>query len=245
MRTVVDRDLLDAAPASVARPFMAHRWSWLSFLHWPCEPAAVQALLPPGVEADVFDGSAWVGLVPFHLTVRLPARAPALPWMARTPEVNTRTYVRGPDGRRGIWFFSLDASRLAAVLAARAWYRIPYRWASMRMSVGGNVARYDCVRRSAPAVFRSAIEIGEPVALRDLSDVERFLICRWRLYSRARDGRVLVSEIDHDPWPLHRARPASLDESLLQASGLSRPDCAPLTHYSPGVDVRWRRRYAV
>ena len=27
----------------------------------------VQRLLPAGVEVDTFDGSAWVGLVPFHM----------------------------------------------------------------------------------------------------------------------------------------------------------------------------------
>ena len=49
-----------------------------------------------------------------------------LPWLLEFPETNVRTYAVGPSGERGVWFFSLDASRLAAVVTARATYRVPY-----------------------------------------------------------------------------------------------------------------------
>ena len=37
----------------------------------------------------------------------------------------------GPDGREGLWFFSLDAARLEPVLVARSAYALPYKWAAM------------------------------------------------------------------------------------------------------------------
>src|SRR5918912_739696 len=56
-------------------------------------------------------------MTPFLMEgVRAPL-VPAVPWLSRFPEINVRTYVRDGRGRRGIWFFSLDAARLAAVLA--------------------------------------------------------------------------------------------------------------------------------
>ena len=80
-----------------------------------------------GLTVETMDGSAWVGLVPFFLRVGLPG-VPSVPWLSRFAETNVRTYVRSRDGARGIWFFSLDAARLGAVVTARATYRIPYFW---------------------------------------------------------------------------------------------------------------------
>src|SRR5947208_12400272 len=90
-------------PEPVVRATMVQRWALLTFLHWPLPPDRVACLLPAGLELDVFEGSAWVGLIPFRLTVRAP-RMPAVPWASTTPEINLRTYVRGADGRVGIWF---------------------------------------------------------------------------------------------------------------------------------------------
>ena len=234
LKTQDDPDLGPHAPRAIKRPFMAQRWRDVSFLHWRCDAEAMQRLLPPGVEVDRWDGSAWVGVIPFHLSVRLPAWAPAIPWLQTTPEVNVRTYVRGPDGRRGIWFLSLEASRLAVVATARAWYRIPYRWARTHVAVQDRTVTCETHRRSAS--FSATLEVGEQVD--ELSPLERFLICRWRLYSPGRGGRVWVSEIDHAPWRLRRARVTGCDESLVAPV----PEGLPVAHHSPGVDVRWARR---
>lgn len=114
-------------PHRVERASMSHRWDNLTFLHWPVAPQLVQALLPPGLEVETFEGSAWVGLVPFEMLVSLPSGG-AAPWLCNFAETNVRTYVRGPDGSTGVWFLSLEASRLAAVVTARATYRLPYYW---------------------------------------------------------------------------------------------------------------------
>ena len=60
----------------------------------------MQKLLPAGVEVDTFDGSAWVGLIPFHMDgLGFPGLAP-LPYVGSFPEVNVRTYVRA--SKRGV-----------------------------------------------------------------------------------------------------------------------------------------------
>lgn len=74
-------------PLPIDRALMVQRWLTLTFLHWRYDPAVVQALLPSGLRVDVRDGVAWVGLVPFWMTVRVPL-VPSLPWLSRFCETN-------------------------------------------------------------------------------------------------------------------------------------------------------------
>jgi uncharacterized protein YqjF (DUF2071 family) len=230
---------------------MRMRWSELTFLHWPYEPDRVQRLLPSGLTAETFDGSAWVGLVPFRMTVRA-SRGPAVPWVSFFPETNVRTYVRAPDGATGIWFFSLDAAQPGAVLAARAWLGLPYEWARMVVRVDGgggdgSVVRYRCARHDRPGrraghprprpTSTADVRIGPPIDRADVSDLEEFLTARFRLYSVVR-GSLLSMPAEHGPWPLYRAGTLGLRDRLVEAAGLPPPAGDPLVLYSPGVDVR-------
>ena len=230
---------------------MRMRWSELTFLHWPYEPDRVQRLLPSGLTAETFDGAAWVGLIPFRMTVRA-SRGPAVPWVSYFPETNVRTYVRAPDGSTGIWFFSLDAAQPGAVLAARAWLGLPYQWARMAVRVDGSggdgsVVRYRCARHGRPGrrsgharprpTSTADVRIGPPIDRGDVSGLEDFLTARFRLYSAVR-GSLLSMPAEHGPWPLQRARTLGLRDRLVQAAGLPAPAGDPLVLYSPGVDVR-------
>jgi uncharacterized protein YqjF (DUF2071 family) len=131
-------------PFTVGKPVMRQRWERLTFLHWAYDPDAVQRLLPAGLTVDTFDGVAWVGLVPFFMRVHTPGDR-GVPWVSNFCETNVRTYARDRAGRAGIWFLSLDAARLGAVATARASYRLPYFWSSMRLTAqpqpGGDLER--------------------------------------------------------------------------------------------------------
>ena len=87
-------------------------------------------LVPDVFDLDLFDGEAWLGVVPFHMTNVGLRATPALPWLSAFPELNVRTYVRVAD-RPGVYFFSLDAGRRLAVAAARALLNLPYYAADM------------------------------------------------------------------------------------------------------------------
>src|SRR3954471_5650370 len=124
------------------------RQSWLdvSFLHWRYDPAVVRPLVPRGLELDLYDGAAWVGLVPFKIEGLTLPHAPSIPYLSNFPETNVRTYAIDRKGGRGVWFFSLDAARLLAVVGARAGYALPYFWSRMRISCDGKTARYSSER---------------------------------------------------------------------------------------------------
>jgi uncharacterized protein len=224
---------------------MYHRWSDLTFIHWRYPAALVQSMLPDGLTVEEFDGSAWIGLTPFLMEgVRAPG-VPALPWLSHFPETNVRTYVRDAHGRSGLWFLSLDAGRLPAVLGARAGYRLPYYWSEMSVRVEGERLGYRCRRRwPGPAGARcdADVERGTPLAQAERDELAHFLTARYRLFTVVA-GRLACAEVEHPAWPLHHARLIHLNQDLLQSAGLPAPNHDPILHASPGVPVRvgmWR-----
>lgn len=230
---------MDTQPPRVARPVMYHQWNWITFLHWRYPPEAVRGFLPPGLTADIRDGTAWIGLSPFLMEGIRPPGLPPLPWLSRFGEVNVRTYVRDARGRRGVWFFSLDAARLPAVLAARSGYRLPYFWSDVRVKVAAGRIAYRCRRRrgSRRAQCDADVEMGAPLAGAGRGELAEFLTARYRLFTVIA-GRLAAAEVEHAPWPLHRATVLRLDQDLLESAGLPAPAGDPLAYVSPGVSAR-------
>ena len=219
---------------------MLQDWLHLTFLHWRYHPPAVQRLLPPELTIDTFDGSAWIGLVPFEIRNLRPPAMPSIPWLSNFAETNVRTYAIGPDGSRGVWFFSLDAARLAAVVGARASYRLPYFWASMQLDHrDGSVAYHSRRRWPRPAAesTKIAIEPGPAFEPDALGELDHFLTARYRLFTLF--GRKLAcAPIEHERWPLRRAGVRDCQQTLVQAAGLPEPTGDPLAHYSESILVR-------
>ncbi len=211
---------------------MRQTWKRLTFLHWPYDPALVRPLVPKGLELDTFDNAAWIGLVPFEIY-----NVPGIPHF---PETNVRTYVIGPDGSRAVWFFSLDAARLSAVIGARAAYGLPYFWARMRVTSEDGAIRYSS-RRKWPHSPKSTSDIvvkpGDPFRPEELGGHDLFVTARFRLYSVAR-GKLSYAQIEHPPWPLARATVLELNQTLIESSSLATPGGAPLVHYSEELDVQ-------
>lgn len=224
-------------PVTVRRPVMTMRWDLLTFIHWRLPVDAVQRLLPDGLRASTFDGSAWVGLVPFLMDVSFPVIG-GIPGLSVFPETNVRTYVEAEDGSQGIWFFSLDADRASAVMAARLGYRLPYMWSAMAIDTRPGRVTYTARRRwPGPRGTQSILSV-RPGELIDSPDpLEHFLTARWGLFTQLR-SRLAYAPVDHPAWPLQRADLAYLDDELVEAAGYPAPAGTPLVHYSDGVEVR-------
>ncbi|MCY7286890.1 MAG: DUF2071 domain-containing protein, partial [Cryobacterium sp.] len=123
------------APRLAGRASASQRWSHLMFVHWRVDAAVVAPLLPEGLVPDEFDGTSWVGLIPFVLDRATVFGSPPIPYFGTFVEVNVRLYAVDVYGHRGVVFVSLEASRLAAVLAARALFSIPYMWSRTGLEV--------------------------------------------------------------------------------------------------------------
>jgi len=218
------------------------KWRSLLFVHWIVSPDALRPLVPAGLEIDLFEGKAYVGLVAFEMHDVRPSRwLPPVPTARRFEEVNVRTYVHAGGRDPGIWFFSLEASSALAVLGARAFYHLPYYWA--RMSTGPaheGIVGYASERRwesDVPAKLDVRYEVGDPLDAPRDGTLEHFLVERYYLYARADGGALLRGQVHHTPYPVQRARVVEMQESIVAADGIARPEQRASELWSPGVDV--------
>lgn len=223
---------------------MTQRWNDLLFAHWPVPAESIAALLPEGLEADIFEGSAWLGVVPFWLD-RIKVRGIAtIPGMRSFPDLNVRTYVRDAHtGTPGMYFFSLDATNLLAVALAHTFFHLPYHWAEMRLDQRSEREFSFYSRRRFthhPVVFEARYRGLGPT--RKLSEarsgsLEFFLMERSSLFTRNHAGQAVRSNLHHVPWPLEEAEADIQRNDLALSIGIELPDIQPVLHYSRRLAV--------
>jgi uncharacterized protein YqjF (DUF2071 family) len=233
---------------------LRNTWDDLAFVHWPYEPAEVQALLPDGLRVDTFpsdDGrpQAWVSLVPFRMRRAGPTWLPPLPWISTFAETNVRTYVVDAAGHRAVWFLSLDATRLPVVAFARWAIGFPYVWSRMSIvrepgPASGRLGErwtYETVARRWPrtpaARTKLVVENGEPV---EPTPLDEFLTARWGTVAEWR-GRLRHHPVDHPPWVLREGSIVELADSAVTAAGLRPPTGEPVVRVAERLDARFGR----
>jgi uncharacterized protein YqjF (DUF2071 family) len=239
-------------------PLPARKWSWrqswcdLLFAHWPIPAASLRPLVPEQLAIQQFDGTAWISIIPFRMRGVAKRGWPPLPWFSAFPELNVRTYVE-LDGKPGIWFFSLDAARRAAVFVARRFFGLPYFHARIAVEVSGDGLRYQSRRLPVAASDRAApwslplehAPANLSVRYRAVSapyealpgGLEQWLVERYRLYSRDRSGVIHSADVHHLPWRLQRAEADFTANTMLDPLGLTLPSEPPLLHFAGQLDV--------
>lgn len=231
-------------PIPPGRWAMTQRWNDLLFAHWRVPAAQMAHLMPEGVQVDTFEGSAWLGAVPFWMD-RIKFRVlPPIPGASSFPELNLRTYVRDHrTGTPGVYFFSLDAGNLAAVLVARTMYHLPYYWAQMRIQQQSEREfQFSSKRRFAgrPVNFKATYRGLGPtrkMAESRPGSLEYFLTERYCLFTQNGGGHVVRANIHHIPWPLENAEAVIEENDLAAAIGIALPDEEPVLHYARRLAV--------
>lgn len=224
---------------------MRQSWSSIVWCHWRVPEADVAGRLPPGVRPDLFDGSAWVGVVPFEmrdLRVVVAGRdLPSVPTAASFSEVNVRTYVIGPNGP-GVWFDTLDASSRLGSLVARAAWSLPYVPSRIAASAtDGPSTRAWSVERPDGTTTGISVTAGDVIG--DTTALDEFLTERYALYARAwwAPKRSLWAPVAHDPWTLRAAHDVTVGPELVRAAGYhvaGMPEhvrCGDAAHVRVGV----------
>ncbi|MDQ3814719.1 MAG: DUF2071 domain-containing protein [Armatimonadota bacterium] len=233
------------------RIVMRPHWHHLLFLHWAVAPEQLRPFLPPGLELDLYEGRAYAGLIPFTMTGVRPVWAPRFPGRFNYEdfhEINVRTYVRRAGGDPGVWFFSLDAANALAVRAARVWYKLPYHYARISLTINeaereegveAPIIDYSSERLwPGPTPATCAVRYrptGVP-APAQAGTLEHFLVERYILYSYAR-GHLFSGRVHHAPYSLQGAELHELEESLVAAAGITHGDEVPIAYYAREVDV--------
>lgn len=232
---------------------MSQRWCDLLFAHWPVPMAALRPRIPERLEIETFDGTPWIGVVPFRMEAVRPRWLPAVPWLSAFPELNLRTYVR-LDDRPGVFFFSLDATNPVAVSLARRLFLLPYFRAEMACERRGEAVAYRSkrVHPGAPgARFEGRYAPAGEVFQAEPGSLEHFLTERYCLYTSGASvgrasGELYRGEIHHGPWPLQPAEATLAVNTLLDPV---RPEGAageaPHLLFARSLDVRvWPLRRA-
>ncbi|MCY9695065.1 YqjF family protein [Paenibacillus alginolyticus] len=224
------------------KPWIMHQiWNDLLFAHWPISIETLRPLLPAHIPIDTFDGTAWIGVVPFHMSGIAPRGLPPLPYFSAFPEINVRTYVT-IQGKPGVYFFSLDAHNRFAVEAARFAFHLPYFYAHIQVQhQAENTIFYQSLRkdnRARHGEFAGEYRPSSDIQLANPETLEYWLTERYCLYCTDRRGNVYRGEIDHDPWPLQSAEASINVNTLPYSFGIQLPDTSPLLHFAKKLKVK-------
>jgi len=203
------------------------------FCHWPVDGTALARSVPDWLTVETVDGDAWLTAIPhtveaisaFDVDLTIPAEA-----------VTVRTYVRGPDDQRGLYFFLVVPEAPLAATGAASVLGLPTR--------RGRHARppadgYDG-RRTLDLDGQRVLDVryspSDDSSLSPPDSLAAFLVERHRYFTDGPLGGRLMGSVGHDPWPLSRVD-ANVESSLLSALGLPAPLDEPLVHYSPGLEL--------
>jgi uncharacterized protein len=219
------------------RPWvMTQTWHDLLFAHWPVDKVLLAQKVPAPLELELYNGEAWIAIVPFHMTNVAPRGVPSLPVMSEFPELNVRTYVRA-GSKPGVFFFSLDAGNPLAVTAARTLFNLPYFTSTMTVEENGGRIRYSSRRvGSTGANFEAEYQPTGPVFHAQPGSLEYFLTERYCLYTVA-DGSASRVDVHHRPWALQEAEAAIRVNTMTDPIGIRLPGRTPLLHFSKRQDV--------
>lgn len=208
---------------------MLQRWEHLLFLHWRYDIATVQALLPPGLTVDPWNGSAWLGLVPLYMRDVRPRFVPPISPLSDFLELNLRTYVCDAKGRPGLYFFSLDCDQPVAVETARRLLHLRYEHCAMKATAGvGGTVNFEAERigTNAKSVFR--YQAFGPASEATTDSIEFFLIERYRLFATGESGEQLhTMRLCHAPYHLRAARLTAWGDAPFALAGFESPGREP------------------
>jgi len=245
------RDIDRIAPTQRpdGKPIGQHTWSNLLFVHWKVPRLEVERFLPDELSVDTFEGSAWIGLVPFQLSGVRPWWFPPVPGISSFYETNVRTYVHLDGKDPGVWFFSLDAASSLAVRIARSRWHLPYHRAHMTLERSGGAISYTS-SRLWPGRFgvggRIEAEVGDSIGALDKSvpsgqavpgTIEHFLAERYFFYAQSAKNTLIRGRVHHSAYPLCEARMRDLDQTLVSDAGFDVSNRPDHVLFSKGVNV--------
>ena len=216
-------------PLSNSRWTLGQTWEQTLFAHWPVAAEELRPLVPAELEIEEHDGSAWLSVQFFRVRALRARGALPVPGISTFLQLNIRTYVVGPDGLPGVWFFTIDASSRLAALGVRRIYHVPAHHARMALDETGDWQEAECVRIGEPGrVFSGRYRAGGESFHAEPDSLEWFLMERYRLF--AVDARA---EMHHDRWLLSPAE-AEIELTSLAPVTLS---AAPLCHLAVRQDA--------
>ncbi|WP_139378302.1 YqjF family protein [Mesobacillus jeotgali] len=211
---------------------MTQEWHHTLFAHWPVPSASLREHVPRELEIDTFDGSAWIGIVPFKVKNTHGRMTPPIPFFSSYVEVNVRTYVSyGP--RSGVYFFTLDANQLLAVIGAKAVFGLNYKQANIDFQ---EKDYFELHSKRVPAGDVNAklslrYKPSSDIFFAEQGTLEHWFTERYCLWTK-RGSKLVRGDIHHTKWELQRANAELSQEMLIPFINQDLLTKPPLLHYN-------------
>ncbi len=191
----------------ISLPFLTARWRNLIVLNFEVEPTLLEALLPVGLELDLFEGKALVSVIAFHFDAnKLFGKIPTIP-VTQFEELNLRFYVRrlvGDEVRRGVVFVKEVVPSFIIATTARLLYGEPYEVRSMSHDWSGFSDHHGGTLRYTTRVGREDVTISADTAgdLLELGphSVQEFILEHYWGYTKQNNGSISEYRVEHEPW---------------------------------------------
>ena len=216
---------------------ISQQWRELTFMHWKIDPERLKPHLPDGLESDLFEGDAYVGVIPFLMKNVRPRGLPSVPGISTFAEFNVRTYVV-KDGQRGVFFLTLDAKSLVTCFYAPRAYGLAYRYAKAKIKHKGDALQWRSRRSSDGAELIGSTMPKGSIQTCNSNTLEHFLFERYCLYTEHK-GCLRRAYVYHQPWSFQEAEVNLESNSLLTSYDMGVDVLTPdLVHYSKGLAVK-------
>lgn len=176
---------------------MTQTWEHLMFMHWEQAPDKIKALIPSELELDLYDGKAWITILPFKVTHQRFHWFPEIPLLNTYLELNVRTYVKF-KGKVGVYFFTLDANHPLTVLGTKA-MSLPYQLSKMEMLEENNEILFKSRRLFEYGKFSARYESASQPKQLEPGSLDYWLLERYCLFTKW--GNLLLrGDIRHEKW---------------------------------------------
>jgi hypothetical protein len=176
----------------------------------------------------MYDGSAWLSIVPFRMSHIRFRFTPVIPFVSLW-ELNLRTYVRY-QGRPGIYFFTLDTDSWLGQKIAKYCFHLPYRLRKMNGKVSEGRYRFE-----SPDSFKTEAESGSAIK----SDaLDSWLVERYNLYTNTAK-HLYRGDVIHEPWQLREVNMVSYEDRFSTQFGFG-PVAEIHARYAESLNVKFR-----
>lgn len=213
---------------------MEQIWNDVLFAHWPVPAEIMEKHIPSQLTLDTFKGEAWIGIVPFWISRMRVRGLPALPMMKSMNELNVRTYVEY-GGKKGVYFFSLDADNFLAVTGARMLYFLPYMNAEMKVDKTEGLINYESRRKNEnkeSVQFKVQYKPASSPFNAQAGSLDEWLTERYCLWV-TKGEEVFRGDIHHTKWQLHEASCSIYENTMASFLPDNYFTNEPILHYSP------------
>ena len=208
------------------------------FMHYEADPDQVRAVVPSQLDLELYGGTVYIGVAALEVrkarlrNLRLPS------WWRSFPEVDLMAYV-SYEGRRGVFFLSIESHRRLFSLGTRWGMGLPYLYSGLVIAhETGSPPRHHVTSGPRPneggpmASLDLTYEARPELAGRDPHSPILPLLSQYSAFVVNLAGRVCELDEVHADWQPVEAEVEVRSNTLGEALGIDLPPEPTLAHYA-------------